>query len=322
MKYTFSEFEFDGLRGELRHKGQLVRLEPQVCQLLTMLISRHGEFVSRDEILEEIWIGRSVSSQVVDNRIRAARIALGDNGKRQKYIKTYPNRGFRFVAEIENPILEKEPQSDTTNGWFYPVGKILNGYRIRPEFISSIGILMVLSIIITKISTPPSASNEVISVWANPKPVVVVLPLIEDREDIHSKRYGTQLAGVMIDALSRVSDLNVISSLLSFPMADQSTNPKDTLNTLRADYLVTNSIWRDEEGFNATIQLVRADNGVVEWSKNFHQKVSHNSESIIVDSIANEALNSISDKLGIDPKLRLNKINNLQLEFLPTKNIS
>ncbi len=299
-KYIFDEFEFDCLKGELRHHDELVRLEPQVCQLLNMLISKHGEFVSRQEILDEIWIGRAVSPQVVDNRIRAARMALGDDGKRQRYIKTYPNRGFRFVGEVESVNPENVAHSDLTFGQSFSIARLLRRRAILLPFVASVGVLTASLIIFVDPPILRPSTSESTKERAGAKPVVAVLPLIENRDDIDSKRYGTQLAGVMIDTLSRVSDVDVISSLSSFPVAEQSTNLKDALSILRADFLVTNIIWRDEEGVNATIQLVRADNGVVEWSKNFPQNLQGDSESTTVNSIATEALINISNKLGIE----------------------
>jgi len=85
---------------KIRHKDQDLEVEPQVYCLLELLITRHGEIISRDEIIAEVWDGRVISNNLIDNRIRAARAAIGDTGKEQRYIKTYPNRGYKFVGKV------------------------------------------------------------------------------------------------------------------------------------------------------------------------------------------------------------------------------
>jgi TolB-like protein/Tfp pilus assembly protein PilF len=56
--------------------------------------------ISRDELVREVWKGRVVSEAAISGRIKAARRALGDDGKSQRYIRTVHGKGFRFVARL------------------------------------------------------------------------------------------------------------------------------------------------------------------------------------------------------------------------------
>jgi len=101
MKYfSFGDYRLDTLKNEIRFRDKALELEPQVYGLLELFITRHGDIVSRDDIIAEVWNGRIVENSTIDNRIRAARSAIGDTGKAQKYIKTYPNRGYKFIGEV------------------------------------------------------------------------------------------------------------------------------------------------------------------------------------------------------------------------------
>ena len=93
---SFDEFELDTARGELRRGGHIVSLEPQVLDLITYLATHPGKIITRDDLIEHVWAGRIVSDSAISTRINAARTALGDDGQRQKLIKTIPRRGFRF----------------------------------------------------------------------------------------------------------------------------------------------------------------------------------------------------------------------------------
>ena len=101
MVYRFGHFELDPARHELLDGGQPVALEPQVFDLLALLVSRAGELVSRDEIIADVWKGRIVSDAAISSRINAVRRALGDDGTRQEAVRTVPRRGFRFALPVE-----------------------------------------------------------------------------------------------------------------------------------------------------------------------------------------------------------------------------
>ena len=98
MIYNFEDYELDTDYLELRMSGEPQNIEPQVYALLELLISNHHRIVSKDEINEHVWAGRVVTDATVNSRIRSARLAIGDNGINQKFIKTTHNRGFRFIG--------------------------------------------------------------------------------------------------------------------------------------------------------------------------------------------------------------------------------
>ncbi len=90
----------DPEKRELRRGGEPVPIEPQVFDLLHLLVRSGGRVISRDELLADVWGGRIVSDSTLDSRINAARRALGDSGDVQRLIRTVPRRGFRFLGEV------------------------------------------------------------------------------------------------------------------------------------------------------------------------------------------------------------------------------
>ncbi|HSO22871.1 MAG TPA: winged helix-turn-helix domain-containing protein [Chondromyces sp.] len=111
MKYRFAEFELDLTKVELRAGGRVRPLEPQVFALLAFLVEHRERLVSRDELFEKVWDGRIVSDSTLASRVKAARKALGDDGRAQRFIRTIHGRGFRFVAEVraEHDELQLSP---------------------------------------------------------------------------------------------------------------------------------------------------------------------------------------------------------------------
>src|SRR5690606_36881870 len=107
MIYRFGPVRFDTARRELTAGGRPVPVEPQVFDLLQMLIENRERLVTKDEILERIWRGRIVSEAALSSRVKSARQAIGDDGRAQRLIRTHAKHGFRFVGEVE--LLAAEP---------------------------------------------------------------------------------------------------------------------------------------------------------------------------------------------------------------------
>lgn len=100
MIYAFEEYRLDVAAHELRCGEAVVPLEPQVFNLLKLLIENCQRLISRDEIIERIWDGRIVSESALDSRIKSARRAVGDDGRAQRLIRTQHGVGFRFVGAV------------------------------------------------------------------------------------------------------------------------------------------------------------------------------------------------------------------------------
>lgn len=98
MIFEFGEWQLDTELFELRHGSDRRKIEPQVFDLLHFLLRNRGRVVSRDDIVQEIWQGRIVTDATISTCIKAARQAIGDDGRKQTWIKTIHGRGFRFVG--------------------------------------------------------------------------------------------------------------------------------------------------------------------------------------------------------------------------------
>jgi pimeloyl-ACP methyl ester carboxylesterase/DNA-binding winged helix-turn-helix (wHTH) protein len=100
MLVRFGNCELDGDRRELRSGAKPVHVQPQVFDLLVYMVTHRDRVISRDEMVQVVWKGRSVSDVTLNSRVNAARHAIGDDGQRQALIRTVPRRGFRFVGEV------------------------------------------------------------------------------------------------------------------------------------------------------------------------------------------------------------------------------
>ncbi len=98
--WRFDDFVLDTRRYELRCNGDVIRVEPQVFDVLTQLVSKSERFVSKEELFDSVWGGRFVTEAALTSRIKAARRALGDDGESQRFIRTVRGRGYQFVGTL------------------------------------------------------------------------------------------------------------------------------------------------------------------------------------------------------------------------------
>jgi pimeloyl-ACP methyl ester carboxylesterase/DNA-binding winged helix-turn-helix (wHTH) protein len=110
VRCAFPGYVLDTDRFALRRggpDGQVVHLEPQVFDVLAHLIAHRDALVTKAQLLDAVWGDRFVSDSALTSRIKAARQAVGDDGKRQEVIQTVHGRGYRFVAPVT--VLDAPP---------------------------------------------------------------------------------------------------------------------------------------------------------------------------------------------------------------------
>jgi DNA-binding response OmpR family regulator len=82
--------------------GREVLLGPKATALLEYLMLRHGEFVSRDMLLTDVWGAEGVIyERAVDVRVRELRRQLKDEASAPRFIETRIGVGYRFVPGVE-----------------------------------------------------------------------------------------------------------------------------------------------------------------------------------------------------------------------------
>jgi DNA-binding winged helix-turn-helix (wHTH) protein/Tol biopolymer transport system component len=111
-RLRFGDYELDSHAGKLFRKGLPVKIQPQPFRVLTILLERPGEIVSRDELRERVW-GEATFvefDQGLNYCIRQVRLALREGAAQPLYIETLPKQGYRFIAPLSGaPQAEPAP---------------------------------------------------------------------------------------------------------------------------------------------------------------------------------------------------------------------
>jgi len=111
----FGVFEVDARAGELRKQGVRVKLQDQPFRVLTLLLKRPGEVVSREELRSQIWGSETFIDfdSGLNTSINKLRETLGDSADKPTFIETLPRRGYKFIASVERHRSQHVPRIDS-----------------------------------------------------------------------------------------------------------------------------------------------------------------------------------------------------------------
>jgi Tol biopolymer transport system component/DNA-binding winged helix-turn-helix (wHTH) protein len=99
----FSTFEVNLHTGELRQRGQKVKLQEQPLQVLAALLERPGEMVTREELRSKLWPADTFVDfdHSLNAAIKRLRDALGESAETPIFVETVARRGYRFIGNVE-----------------------------------------------------------------------------------------------------------------------------------------------------------------------------------------------------------------------------
>jgi TolB-like protein len=213
-------------RRELWRGGELLKLEPQVFDLLVYLIRHRDRVVGKDDLLQAVWGGRIVSDAALTTRINAARRALGDDGERQRLIRTLPRKGVRFVAEI----------TEAPDGTHSPLAAAPGAAALGPS---------------------PALPD---------KPSIAVLPFVNIGCDPEQEYFAAGMVEEIITALCRIPWLFVIARNSSFAYKGQTVEVRRVGRELGVRYVLDGAVRKSGDRVRITTQLLDAETGGYLWA--------------------------------------------------------
>ena len=77
VRYSFAGCVLDTDAVALTVDGRSVPVQPQVVDVLAVLIDERERVVSKEELLDRVWGDRFVSESALTSRIKSARRAIG-----------------------------------------------------------------------------------------------------------------------------------------------------------------------------------------------------------------------------------------------------
>jgi len=284
--YEFGSFRLDPERRVLLSaSGEPVPLTPKNLETLLALIENRGRVLEKDELIERLWPDSVVEENNLTQNISTLRKALGERPNEQRYIKTIPGRGYRFVAEVRELTEEMEsPQKSSEVMSPEPtVGSVIGKVEAPEEFQSVLSTAMgdmqtrhhyrrwKLAVATLLLAIP----LVVWSYWRGrklqasmPPPIqsLAVIPFktLNPQQQDSEQYLGVGLADVMITRLSNLSQLTVRPTSSVLPFSDQ--DALQAGQTLKVDLVLDGSIQKISDKVRVTARLLRVSDGKPLWA--------------------------------------------------------
>ncbi len=239
--YRFGCFEVNAKEKLLCSGGEVVPLTPKIFEMLLLLVQNNGRMLSKDEIMESVWTDSFVEETNLTSNISRLRKIL-DAGSGEKFIETFPKRGYRFRAEIE----ETEPETE-----------ILLTRRVTTRARQIIEEDQETSLRLSEADRMKS---------------IAVLPFVTLGMETDEEYLGLSLADVLITGFSRAKQLAVRPTSAIRPFANQSRSSAEIGRELRVGSILEGSVQRLGERLRVNVQLVNVALESPIWAEKFDFK--------------------------------------------------
>ena len=266
----FGTFELDRATGELRRAGQRVPLQDQPAQVLSLLVSRPGDVVTRDELRRALWTDDTFvefdsALNVAVNKIRQA---LGDSATSPRFVETLPKRGYRFLAEVH--AVEPRPAAETPAPRAPETPPRTGPGRGRAMWLAGALAAALLALLIS--FTPLLRRNA--DAPDHPRiRSLAVLPLDNLTGDPAEEYFSDGMTDALITNLASLPALRVISRQ-SVMRYKGSTKPlPEIARELGVEGVVEGSVVRSGGRVRITAQLVHAPTDRHLWARSYERRM-------------------------------------------------
>jgi TolB-like protein/DNA-binding winged helix-turn-helix (wHTH) protein len=270
----FGLFELDLEAKHLYRNGLRIRLARQPFELLSILLERPDEVVTREELRERLW-GPEVFVDFehgLNKSVQKLREALGDSAESPRYIETIQRTGYRFIAPVsternrlaaeeDNALTQTDPASSPGSAYATPAPRAAT--RHRSWWLAAGAAAVAIAGVAAWIVHARSASA------AAPVHSIAVLPLENISGDPNQEYFADGMTDELTTMLARDSTLRITSRTSVMQYKNAHRPLAEIARALHADAIVEGSVSRTPERVHMTVQLIRADTDSHMWAQSY-----------------------------------------------------
>jgi adenylate cyclase len=231
----FGAYRFDPETGQLWDEAGEIRLTPKAAAVLSVLLSRAGLPVTKEQLFATVWRDTIVSDDALTACIQELRRALADDAKQPQFIETRHRRGYRFIAAVDTPV---------------PALPAMPPVSDAPATAATAGVI-----------DSPALSA--------PISVIAVLPFADMSPGRDQDYLCEGIAEELINALTNVEGLRVAARTASFRFRDIGADVQSVGRQLGVSALLEGSVRKSHNRLRVTVQLIEVATGYHRWSQRF-----------------------------------------------------
>jgi TolB-like protein/DNA-binding winged helix-turn-helix (wHTH) protein len=283
----FGIFEIDLDARELKKNGLKVKLQEQPFKILAAMARRAGEVIPREELYSELSTHSTYDSKHgLNNAIQKIREVLGDSPENARFIETVPNRGYRFLPQVEvvyKPDVLDNNRTPAAEADETVTARTVTGKHWR-LWLGAAALVMV--------ALPVSIYLVWNSVHSGRKAMLVVVPFLNMSGDPGQEYIADGMTEEMITQLSRLNPkrLGVIARTTSMQYKGTHKDAAQIGREINANFLLEGSVRREGKRIRVTAQLIKTSDQSHIWAESFDGDLSDmlKMQSAIAQAIAVE----------------------------------
>ncbi len=276
-------YEFSGFRLDAENRGlwlgdRLVSIAPKALEVLTLLVRRHGNIVSREELLETVWHDTFVEEANINYTVSQLRKILDENSQRDsQFVRTVPKHGYRFVADVKE-VFETEDSYETREA--ESLAKVSDRVSL-PTVSKSQGRWHYIAIILLGVffltsfaawwSFGEQRGLSSVPVTERNIRTVAILPLKALSDGEHNKALSVGLTDSLISRLGSLNRFAVrpLSGVRGYAESDK--DPIKFGEELKVDAVLEGTLQTVENRLRVNVRLWDVRDGAQLWSGSFDE---------------------------------------------------
>jgi TolB-like protein/DNA-binding winged helix-turn-helix (wHTH) protein/Tfp pilus assembly protein PilF len=280
--YQFGEFRLHCGRFELSRRGSRLKLERKPLELLVLLVTKHGQVVTRDEIAKCLW-EQEVFVDIehgINTAIRKIRQTLGDSPDLPQFVQTISGSGYRFIATVtavepevteptRSPDVPIEPPPAPPEISSAP--SIPSAVKPRHRFwlVTALCASVLVAIFTLTLGPHPLAAGFLHRDRRAVIGSIAVLPLQNLSGDPGQEYFADGMTDELITEFARIPNLRVVSRTSVMAGKGSHRSLPDIARQLDVDAIVEGSIVRSGDRIRITAQLIDARTDRHLWAQSF-----------------------------------------------------
>ena len=292
--YEFEDFRLDAAHLLLYRKGREITLAPKVVETLLALVERHGEVLSKDELMRVVWADSIVEEGNLSQNLYLLRKVLNrtatDVGDKP-LIETLYRRGYRFNGDVSciESGTAKGFLSESDKNQTSALKTSTNNHHSSVERRDNVPALTERRTNGQKFSEngdyPPQtfapanayqAYNGKSSARASSHPndwSIAVLPFVNMSSEAENEYFCDGLAEELLNALAKIDDLKVAARTSAFSFKNKNVEAGEIGKTLNVKTVLEGSVRRSGNRLRITVQLINAADGYHLWSERYDREM-------------------------------------------------
>jgi adenylate cyclase len=267
--------------GRISGPGADEQVDPKVMDVLVALARRPGEYVSREQLIDEVWPDRVVTDNVLSRCVYELRKHLVSAGGSRKYkalLETLPKRGYRLNAEVV-------PDPPTSQSLAKP----------RPAEWRGIMLLAALGVMVAGAwwALDRAGDGRIPEVHALGPVTVAVLPFVDLSAEGDQEYFADGVSEELINVLTRIPELQVIARSSSFWFKGRNPDIATVAEKLNVTHVLEGSVRRSDDRIRITAQLIDAAGSVHLWSDTYDREFGD------IFAIQDEIALAVAEKLEL-----------------------